>query len=159
MTESKHYSIQQLEEAVSKSLCTSDVCRLLNITICTYNYRRIEKLCIENSISRDHFDTAAALQRNKPSVTKEEIFQQNSTASRSGLRRRAIKFGLYTGKCEECGIGDVWNGKPLTIELDHVNGINDDNRVENLRWLCPNCHSQTPTHKNSANRHTRPRKE
>lgn len=159
MPDSKHYSIQQLEEAVSKSLCTSDVCRFLNITICTYNYIRIEKLCAENNISRNHFDTAAAVRRNKPSYTKEEIFRRNSTASRSGLRRRAVKFGLYTGKCGECGVGDNWNNKPLTIELDHINGINDDNRVENLRWLCPNCHSQTPTHKNSANRRTHRSKE
>ena len=47
-------------------------------------------------------------------------------------------------KCE-CGITDTWQGKKITLELDHINGINSDNRIENLRYLCPNCHSQTPT--------------
>jgi hypothetical protein len=48
-------------------------------------------------------------------------------------------------KCEICEIGNEWNGKPLTLQLDHINGIHLDNRIENLRILCPNCHSQTAT--------------
>jgi len=50
-------------------------------------------------------------------------------------------------KCVECGIGNEYNGKPITLELDHINGDNLDNKLENLRILCPNCHSQTPTYK------------
>jgi hypothetical protein len=48
-------------------------------------------------------------------------------------------------RCEQCGVGDVWNNKPLMVELDHINGDNKNNKVDNLRLLCPNCHSQTPT--------------
>lgn len=51
------------------------------------------------------------------------------------------------GKCIECGIGDLWNNKPLKLELDHINGVRTDNTRENLRFLCPNCHSQTNTYK------------
>ena len=47
-------------------------------------------------------------------------------------------------KCEECGIFD-WNGKPLSFQIDHINGDVKDNRAENLKILCPNCHTQTPT--------------
>jgi HNH endonuclease len=47
--------------------------------------------------------------------------------------------------CEQCGVGNSWQGKPLMVEMDHINGNNKDNHVENLRLLCPNCHSQTPT--------------
>lgn len=47
--------------------------------------------------------------------------------------------------CAECGISGDWNGKPLTLQLDHINGKHSDNRIENLRILCPNCHSQTST--------------
>lgn len=77
---------------------------------------------------------------------------KKSAVGRSQLRSIVKRLGLYDGTCAECGQGDTWNGKPLTIELDHINGINDDNRRENLRWLCPNCHTQQPTNKNSSNR-------
>jgi 5-methylcytosine-specific restriction endonuclease McrA len=49
------------------------------------------------------------------------------------------------GICKECGLGQTWNGKPLVFQLDHANGDNKDNRRENLRMICPNCHTQTPT--------------
>ena len=48
-------------------------------------------------------------------------------------------------KCLHCGIGPEWNGKPITLQLDHIDGNNDDHRLENLRILCPNCHTQTDT--------------
>jgi hypothetical protein len=62
--------------------------------------------------------------------------------SRGQLKRLLIRSGLKTGKCERCGLGE-WRGRPLSIALHHVNGRPRDNRLENLRLLCPNCHSQT----------------
>lgn len=64
--------------------------------------------------------------------------------SRGAIKRRLLELGLLALRCSRCGISD-WRGKPLTIHIDHVNGIKDDWRFENLRMLCPNCHSQTPT--------------
>ena len=57
------------------------------------------------------------------------------------------KFIEY--RCVHCGI-DEYNGKPITLQIDHINGVNTDHRKTNLRWLCPNCHTQTDTwgHKN-----------
>jgi 5-methylcytosine-specific restriction endonuclease McrA len=64
--------------------------------------------------------------------------------ARGSIKRRLLELGWLTNRCSRCGIAD-WRGRPLTIHVDHINGINDDWRLENLRMLCPNCHSQTPT--------------
>jgi hypothetical protein len=62
--------------------------------------------------------------------------------NRTHLKQRLVRLGLLEESCHECGITE-WRGKPLSLCLHHVNGINDDNRIENLAVLCPNCHSQT----------------
>jgi HNH endonuclease len=74
--------------------------------------------------------------------------------NRVNLKLRLIAAGLKEPRCEECGI-DSWLGRPLSLALHHVNGVGDDNRLENLQLLCPNCHSQTDTF---ARRNARARK-
>ena len=66
--------------------------------------------------------------------------------SKSGvsIKRRLLEAGLLKNECDECGLTS-WRGQHLSIQLDHRNGVGDDHRLENLRMLCPNCHSQTPT--------------
>ncbi len=65
-------------------------------------------------------------------------------SNRTVVKRRLIQAGILVNRCSLCGI-DEWRGKPLSIQIDHINGVRDDNRLENLRMLCPNCHSQTET--------------
>jgi hypothetical protein len=74
-----------------------------------------------------------------------EVLVKNSAYTNTGtLRKRLIKAGLKEACCESCGLRE-WLGVPIRLELDHINGDRRDNRIENLRILCPNCHSVTET--------------
>ena len=75
----------------------------------------------------------------------ENIFIKNSTASQTTLRRWYEKGNYTEYKCSICGQEPFWNGKELTLTLDHINGDNRDDRLENLRWVCPNCDRQLDT--------------
>lgn len=75
-----------------------------------------------------------------------EIFTENSNVARTTVRRYILTYNLIEYKCVFCGNQGEWLGKEMPLELDHINGINNDHRIENLRWLCPNCHSITPTY-------------
>lgn len=79
------------------------------------------------------------------SASYEECFCENSKIARHSVKEKIIKDNLIPYKCDLCGNTGSWNGQLLSLQLDHINGINNDNRLENLRFLCPNCHSQTET--------------
>lgn len=78
-------------------------------------------------------------------VNASDILKPNCKHARSVLRRYVIKNNLIPYRCAICGCVE-WQDRTLSLELDHINGINNDNRIENLRFLCPNCHSQTTTY-------------
>jgi hypothetical protein len=72
----------------------------------------------------------------------DELLVAGTYRGRENVKARILRAGLKDGSCEECGITE-WRGRPLSMALHHVNGDGRDNRLENLRLLCPNCHSQT----------------
>ena len=98
--------------------------------------QKIEKLGIDTS----HFTTKTPVKR-----TEENVFCKDSTANQATLRRWYVK-GEYTEyKCAICGQEPFWNNKAMTLILDHINGDNHDDRLENLRWVCGNCNMQLDT--------------
>ena len=110
------------------------------------NFRTLRRRMIKDEISFIHFSKPGHnLQIYNRPAPIETVLVVNSTRKAGGFKLRLFKLGLLKEKCDECGLGPEWNGKAISLQIDHINGENTDNRIENLRILCPNCHSQTAT--------------
>lgn len=88
----------------------------------------------------------------RKSYSLEDILVENSNYGNFHLKQRLLSNNIIENKCSNCGNEGEWCGEKLTLQLDHINGINNDNRLENLRLLCPNCHSQTDTYSGKHNK-------
>lgn len=122
------FSINEIEERLGYNSYSGSVATKIR--------ERIKELNIDIS----HFTKLTPTKR-----TEENIFIENSTANQSTVRKW-YKEGNYTEyKCSICGMAPEWQGKPLTLILDHKNGKNHDDRLENLHWVCPNCNQQLET--------------
>lgn len=84
--------------------------------------------------------------KSKRKLTNDEVFIDGSLYARHHIKRRLIEDNLVEYICAGCGNDGTWKGEPLILQLEHKNGVNNDNRVENLEFLCPNCHTQTKTY-------------
>lgn len=149
--ENKIYKLsdEQFVELLKKSSTISEVLFKLGYTVKgnSWGYsqvkRRMDDLNLDYSIFKGKSAVMKITKLNN--VKKEDILKENCRHQRTVLRRYVIKNNLIPYKCAICGCTE-WQGKTLSLELDHINGVNNDNRLENLRFLCPNCHSQTSTY-------------
>jgi len=97
-------------------------------------------------IKKLELDTSHFKEYTTKKVDLDEKLVENKKYDSCRLKKLLYKEEIKEEKCEACGIGDIWDGMPLVLQLDHINGNSKDNRIENLRILCPNCHSQTNTY-------------
>ena len=147
---SKVYSVNddELKELVENSKTYSEVLFKLGLTTRGGNSSRLLKQRIkELSIDVSHFIRPVDAAGLKQAIPLCDILIENSKFTNTAcLKKKLIKEGKLEYICEICGNQGEWNGKKLVLQLDHKNGIHNDNRLENLRFLCPNCHSQTDTY-------------
>lgn len=137
------YTDEEFKEIVANSKNMAEISIKLGYAAKSgSNYTRIRQRIDQLQLSTDHF----AIGHKRPITrTFENTFVENSTVDQKTLRKY-YRQGKYTEyKCSICGLEPFWNGKELTLILDHINGHNKDDRLENLRWVCPNCNQQLPT--------------
>ena len=142
------YSEETFTEAVKNSTSVRAVLLQLGLQASGGNYNCVRGYAKELGLSTSHWLGQASNEGKKfgPKQPVENYLCENSTIHSNRLKQRPFKEGLKQLKCEWCSI-EEWNNKPAPLELDHINGINTDNRLENLRILCPNCHAQTDTYR------------
>ena len=143
------WSKDRVKEAVSTSRSYSQALRKLEIPRHRGNYTTLQRRIDDYDISTDHFDHKPPEKgKYKKKIPLSDILTKNSRYKTGRLKKRLWKANKLDKKCVECGLSEWWNGKRLSLQLDHINGDRNDNRIENLRILCPNCHTQTETYGN-----------
>jgi 5-methylcytosine-specific restriction endonuclease McrA len=140
---------EEFVEAVKNSYGIAPCLYALGLKPAGGNYKifhnRVKRLNLDTS----HFTGQGHLKNKRHNfareISVEDSFVENSILQTTGLKRKIFKYNLKPYLCDICGIKE-WLNDPLSLHLDHINGVNNDNRLENLRFLCPNCHSQTDTY-------------
>jgi hypothetical protein len=134
---------------VKESKSIADICRVFGYSVTGQCHKAIKQRIALDGIDASHIPLGRySNQRRRfkqPKVPLEKVLVEYSTYNRFHLKRRLLEEGLIENKCSICKQIPEWNNQPLTLVLDHENGIRNDNRRENLRLICPNCNSQQKT--------------
>lgn len=150
---------EELEKYVKESKFFSEL--LIKMKINKYGAARkyVAERMDQDGIAYSHFkENYKNMQKSlgsrvfEKTIPLSDILVENSNYSRGHLKERLIKDGILENRCSECGLSEIWNGKEIKMQLDHRNGKSNDNRLPNLRLLCPNCHSQTDNFSGKKNR-------
>lgn len=142
---------EQLQVIASRSNSIAEMLRNLGVFTQGANRNTLIRRMSEDQIDYSHMafgldsNKGRKFGEHKSALTNEETFIEGSSTTRAVVRKKLISRNLIPYKCQECGCADQWRGKKLSLVLDHINGISNDHRLINLRFLCPNCNSQTDT--------------
>lgn len=161
MTRKERYSKENFEKAIKEATSIKGTLKNLGLRAAGGNYKVFNKYLKKYGTDTSHFETKQETCKRTlgkyasgVKIPLSDILVENSTYSRGHLKKRLYKEGLKERKCEmkDCGQGEEWMGKKMSLILDHINGVHDDNRIDNLRIICPNCNATLPTHcgKNNA---------
>ena len=147
----RRWDEHQLREAVRVSTSWSGVMRCLGLAVAGNSVKVVQTTANELGLDVSHFKGhgwskgMTGMPSPPQAISLSEILVEKSRyTSSKDLKRRLFKSGLKEKRCEHC-LNDEWMGKAIPLQLDHINGIRSDNRIDNLRILCPNCHALTPT--------------
>lgn len=148
----RRWTDEQFIQAVKESLSYAEVIRKLGLKVAGSNYDTVKRKIKELNLDTSHMtgkvwnvgERFKPIRKAKP---LSEVLVVNSTwVNTNNLRKRLLKEGLKEYKCECCGCNE-WMGRPISLELHHINGIKSDLRLENLQLLCPNCHAFTDNYR------------
>lgn len=144
----RKWNLEELPNAVESSKSLSEVLRKLGLREAGGNHASIKFRIEHMGLDISHFDPYVGMveqwkSTQSKTINENTVLSKNSGFSRSAVKRFARQF-IPSDKCGICDHPNVWNGIPLMMQLDHINGNGNDHRKENLRWICPNCHTQTP---------------
>ena len=137
-----NFTQEELAEIVRGVYSYRELAKRLGYVSIGNNGKTIKSRFERYNISTDHF---TGVGRDCIQRSEENVFCKDSTASQATLRKWYLKGNYTEYKCSICGMPPIWNEKELVLTLDHINGNNRDNRLNNLRWVCPNCDRQLPT--------------
>lgn len=148
------YTNEELAAAVASSRSWAETLRRLGYCPSGGNWRIVKKRAAALELPTNHFDPFANSRERhgRERMPLEAVLIEGSTYSRGVLKRRLYDEGIKEPRCALCGQGDRWQGKRMGLILDHANGVRDDNRLENLRIVCPNCAATLDTHCGKKNR-------
>lgn len=141
-----YHNIELINDIVKNSLSLSEVFRKLKKSKSGDSFNVLKNIIKNNNIDISHFDP---YKNNRQLIEKKPInywLKKDTNIGSSKLKEKLYNEGLKKRECEICGQDEMWNDKKMSLILDHINGVNNDNRLENLRIVCPNCNATLETH-------------
>jgi len=144
----KGYTYEQVILAVKNSTSISQVLNKLGLKEAGGNYSSIHRLMKKMGLDTKHFTGQAWNKGLRPGPKRpiEDYLSNKQTITSHKLRKRLISDKIFPNECSRCHLS-IWLGQPISLELEHKDGNHQNNNLDNLEILCPNCHSQTPTYR------------